>query len=125
MLSGVQGRHVRRGLLIFPLGALTVVAGALTLKEPVTALATVTLLLAAHFVVAGIVERLAAFSARPERGWGWLLASGILSVLLGMMLWRQFRSGLCVSVGALPLLGGGTHPPQSNSENLLLRNNFV
>jgi len=84
-----------RGLLIFLVGALTIVAGVLTLKEPLTAMAMVTLMLAAYFFVAGILECVAAFSARPEQGWGWLLASGVVSVLLGIMLWRQFPlSGL-------------------------------
>ena len=90
-----------RGLLIFLLGALTVVAGVLTLSQPMTALATVTLLLAAYFFVAGIFECVAAFSARPENGWGWLLASGVVSILLGIMLWRQFPLSGIWAVGTL------------------------
>jgi uncharacterized membrane protein HdeD (DUF308 family) len=90
-----------RGLMIFLLGALTVVAGVLTLKEPITALATVTFLLAAYFFVAGIVGCMAALSARPEEGWGWLLASGLISILLGIMLWQQFPLSGIWAVGTL------------------------
>lgn len=90
-----------RGLLVFLIGALTVVAGVLTLKEPIAALASLTLLLAAYFVVAGIVETFGAFSARPEEGWGWLLFSGVVSVVLGVMLWRQFPFSGAWAVGTL------------------------
>ena len=90
-----------KGLLVFLVGALTVVAGFLTLKEPVTALASLTLLLASYFVVAGIFECIGAFSARPEQGWGWLLFSGAVSILLGIMLWRQFPFSGVWAVGTL------------------------
>ena len=90
-----------KGLLVFLVGALTVVAGFLTLKEPVTALESLTLLLASYFVAAGIFECVGAVSARPEQGWGWLLFSGAVSVLLGIMLWRQFPFSGVWAVGTL------------------------
>jgi uncharacterized membrane protein HdeD (DUF308 family) len=38
-----------------------------------------------------------ALRVRDHRGWGWLLASGILSLILGAMIWAQWPySGLWV-----------------------------
>jgi uncharacterized membrane protein HdeD (DUF308 family) len=90
-----------RGLLIFIVGALTVVAGIWTLQEPLAALATVTLLLAAYFVVAGVVELFAAFSGAPAAGRGWLIFGAIVSIVLGLLLWRQFPLSGVWAVGTL------------------------
>jgi uncharacterized membrane protein HdeD (DUF308 family) len=52
------------------------------------ALGALTLLLAAYFVATGVVQVIGAFGARPEQGWGWLMFGGVISVLLGLLLWR-------------------------------------
>ncbi len=90
-----------RGLLIFVIGALTAIAGIWTLRQPLAALASVTLLLAAYFVVAGIVELGGAFSGPREAGRGWLIFGGIVSILLGILLWRQFPVSGIWAVGTL------------------------
>ena len=35
---------------------------------------------------AGVVEFVLAFRIKPHRGWGWLLANGILSLALAMLI---------------------------------------
>jgi len=35
-------------------------------------------------------EAMMSFQVKPDKGWGWALFSGILSVLLGVMIWSQF-----------------------------------
>jgi uncharacterized membrane protein HdeD (DUF308 family) len=83
------------------LGVLSVVAGGYMIAQPVAALATLTLFLAGYFIASGILEAIAAFGARPERGWGLLLFSAIVSVLLGVMIWRQFPFSGVWAVGVL------------------------
>ena len=90
-----------RGLVIFAVGALTAVAGVWMIREPLGALASTTLLLAAYFFVSGILELIAAFSAERETGWGWLLSSAIVTILLGILLWRQFPLSGVWAVGTL------------------------
>ena len=90
-----------RGLVIFIIGALTAIAGIWTLQEPLAALASVTLLLAAYFVVAGLVELFAAFSGAPEAGRGWLIFGAVVSIVLGLLLWRQFPLSGVWAVGTL------------------------
>jgi uncharacterized membrane protein HdeD (DUF308 family) len=90
-----------RGLLILLLGVLTAAAGVWTLREPLGALASVTLLLAAYFVVSGALELFATFSGEREPGRGWLGFSAVVSMLLGIMLWRQFPLSGVWAVGTL------------------------
>lgn len=90
-----------RGLMVLALGVLTVIAGVWTLRQPLSALSGITLLLAAYFIVSGVIEAFAAFSARPADGWGWLFFSGIVSLALGVMLWKQFPFSGLWAVGTL------------------------
>jgi uncharacterized membrane protein HdeD (DUF308 family) len=87
-----------RGFLFELLSAiLYVVVGALLLFNPLLGAAALTLLLAVFLVVEGIFKIIMALRVRDHRGWGWLLASGILSLILGAMIWAQWpASGLWV-----------------------------
>jgi len=89
------------GLMVFVVGALTLVAGVYMMARPGIALATMTLFLAAYFVVAGITEVISAFQVKPVAGWGWLLFGGVVSVLLGTMIWRQWPLSGAWAVGVL------------------------
>jgi uncharacterized membrane protein HdeD (DUF308 family) len=90
-----------KGLLIFLMGALTAVAGFYLLGQPVAGLETITIFLAAYFIVTAIFELVAAFQIRPAKGWGWMLFNGIVTLLLGIMIWRQFPLSGAWAVGTL------------------------
>jgi uncharacterized membrane protein HdeD (DUF308 family) len=89
------------GLLVFVIGLLSIVAGGYMLGRPGMALATLTLFLAAYFVVEGGFEIVWALRLRPIRGWGWTLFSGIVALALGVMIWRQFPVSGVWAVGTL------------------------
>lgn len=101
LLLVIKAGSFGRGILLAIFAILSVVAGAYMLSQPVDALVTLTLFLAAYFVASGIVQIVGAFGARPEAGWGWLLFGGIVSVLLGLMIWQQFPLSGVWAVGAL------------------------
>jgi uncharacterized membrane protein HdeD (DUF308 family) len=90
-----------RGLMIFIIGALTGIAGFYLMSQPVEGLVSITLLLAAYFIVTGIFDGIAAFQVRPESGWGWMLFNAIVTLLLGIMIWRQFPLSGAWAVGVL------------------------
>ena len=90
-----------RGLLMFVLGALTLVAGGYLVARPGMGLATLTLVLAAYLFVDGVVEIIYAFRLRPIKGWGWRLFSGIAALVLGVMIWRQFPVSGMWAVGTI------------------------
>ena len=89
------------GILLALLGILTVVAGGYMFSQPLSALATLTLFLAGYFIALGIVECIGAFGARPVPGWGWLLFDGIVSFILGVIIWRQFPVSGVWAIGTL------------------------
>ena len=99
------------GLLMFVIGAMSVFAGGYMLARPAMALATITLVLAAYFIVDGIFEIIWAFRLRPIKGWGWTLFSGVVALALGVMIWRQFPVSGVWAVGTLAgihLIFGGS-----------------
>jgi uncharacterized membrane protein HdeD (DUF308 family) len=90
-----------KGLLIFIMGALTAVAGFYLFNQPLAGLASITMFLAVYFVVTGIFELVSAFQIRPAEGWGLMLFNGIVTLLLGIMIWRQFPLSGAWAVGVL------------------------
>ena len=99
-----------RGIVNFLVGALTVIAGLFMVQQPLAALVVATLFLAAYLICAGLIEAVTAFSVRPAGGWGWLLANGVVSLLLGILLWRQFPVSGVWAIGillGLKLMTGG------------------
>lgn len=89
------------GLLVFVLGLLSIVIGGYMVSRPGMALATLTLVLAVYFVVDGVFQSIWAFRLRPIKGWGWSLFSGVVSLALGVMIWRQFPVSGVWAVGTL------------------------
>ena len=89
------------GALMAFFAILSLVAGGYMMSQPLAALATLTLFLAGYFIASGIVQIVGAFGARPEPGWGWLLFGGIVSLVLGVMIWRQFPLSGVWALGTL------------------------
>ena len=70
------------------------------LGNPIQGGITLTVLLASFLFVGGIFKAVAAIAQRFE-GWGWLLLSGAIDVVLGVMIWRELpMSGLTI-IGVL------------------------
>ena len=83
------------------IGLLGVAAGLLMIFRPLVGLMTLTLLLAIYFLVDGICEIIAAFKIKPDQGWGWVLFNGIIALLLGIMIWRQWPVSGAWAIGVL------------------------
>jgi uncharacterized membrane protein HdeD (DUF308 family) len=97
LISGVgqtfhafQAEAWQEGILKFLLGALGIVAGVLVMAHPLFSLGWLVLLLAAYLFIDGIFGIILALRVKPERGWGWMLFSGIVAVLAGILIWRQW-----------------------------------
>ena len=83
------------------IGLLSVAAGLLMIFRPGIGLASLTLFLAAYFLVDGIFEIIASFKMKPESGWGWMLFNGIVAAVLGFLLWRQWPVSGSYAIGIL------------------------
>jgi uncharacterized membrane protein HdeD (DUF308 family) len=89
------------GTLGVLLGGLSILCGILMLGHPLFGLAFLTLVLAIYFIADGIFEIAFAFKLKPLTGWGWTLVSGIVSLFLGMVIWRQWPISGTWAVGLL------------------------
>jgi uncharacterized membrane protein HdeD (DUF308 family) len=96
-----RGGSVGAAIGIALLGLLAILCGGYMLMQPGAALGALTLFLAGFFFAQGLIEVFNGFGARPEPGWGWLVASGIVSVLLALMIWQQFPLSGAWAVGTL------------------------
>jgi len=82
-------------------GLLAAIAGLMTIFRPMVGLMSLTLFLAAYFFIDGVCEIIAAFKVKPDQGWGWLLFNGIIAVVLGVMIWRQWPVSGAWAIGIL------------------------
>lgn len=91
-------RHRRSGHLFLHLlnAVLSIIVGLLLLRHPLAGAIVLTLLMAAYFTVAGIFRIITALAARVPR-WGWALTDGIITLILGILVWTQWPvSGLWI-----------------------------
>lgn len=72
------------------LGIATAAVGIVLLFDPLAGMVSLTILVAVIFFVSGIAKAMFAFSLRPVSGWGWVLASAVVSILLGVMIVANF-----------------------------------
>lgn len=83
-------------LLQLILGIISVIAGFIILANPFSGAITLTLLLGFLFIIQGMVRIILSLTKRFEH-WVWILVSGILSVILGVMILYQWPwSGLYI-----------------------------
>jgi uncharacterized membrane protein HdeD (DUF308 family) len=68
------------------LGALYIVAGLLTFENPLLAAAFLTLFLGISLIASGIMRVVLAFSMQQTMPWIWVLLSGIITILLGLII---------------------------------------
>jgi uncharacterized membrane protein HdeD (DUF308 family) len=99
--SGFKAQSWGGTLLSLLVGVATFAVGGLMLARPMFGLASITLYLAIYFFVEGVGECLVAFEHKPNNGWVWTLIGGLISITLGVMIWRQWPVSGAWAVGTL------------------------
>lgn len=82
-------------------GVFTVLCAALVLTHPMFSAVALTLILACYFVIQGIMEIVLALRIKPRNGWGWLLFNGLLALVLGWLIWREWPLSGMWAIGTL------------------------
>jgi uncharacterized membrane protein HdeD (DUF308 family) len=82
---------------------LGIVVGVLLLASPIGGAVSLTILLSAFFIVEGIVSVMFALDHRRELTgrWGWMMASGIVDLVLGAMIFAGLPSTAAWAIGLL------------------------
>jgi uncharacterized membrane protein HdeD (DUF308 family) len=82
-------------------GLLSLGAGVLLLAYPVRGIVALTAFLAIFFLAGGLLKAWLSFQIRPARRWGWMLASAVLSIALGALIWGGLPGTAVWVMGAL------------------------
>ena len=68
------------------IAVLYIAAGSLVVYDPILASAVITAFLAGILIVVGVSRIIMAFMIKGTQSWGWLLAAGVATFILGMMI---------------------------------------
>jgi uncharacterized membrane protein HdeD (DUF308 family) len=82
-------------------GIAYVCVGGYAIAHPVLGVASLTLLLASLFLVEGVLDIILFVKMRPMQGSNWVLLDGIVSLLLGAMIYMQWPSSSAWAIGTL------------------------
>lgn len=74
--------------LIF--GLATIIAGGIMIADPAGGIGAITIIITIYFLVDGITEILMGLRYPPVGGGFWIVGSGVLSLVLGIMIWRSW-----------------------------------
>jgi len=92
-----QAGSLGEGILKFLLAGLTLVCGMLLVANPLFASGFLTILLSLYFIVDGVSEIAVGLGSKR----GWFIFAGVVSILLGVLLWAQFPLSGAWALGIL------------------------
>jgi uncharacterized membrane protein HdeD (DUF308 family) len=97
MLWAFRAGSLGKGILVFLIGVLTLLAGIAVLSNPIMSSAVLSIVLAVYFFVDGFSELMTAFSLKE--GKGWLLFDAVVTIILGIMIFTGFPLAGTVAIG--------------------------
>lgn len=83
------------------IGIVMLIGGVAIWINPVLGALTLTVVVAAVFLAKGVVQIILSFQMRPHSGWGWVLTAGILSALVGLIIWIGWPVSTAWALGYL------------------------
>ena len=102
--------HTGSVLLKYLAGILMIVAGIWMIADPDMGLNILTIFLAVYFIIDGISSLTYSFTMKPISGGAYLIAEGIISIILGILIWAHWpeesKFVLSIYVGIKLLFSG-------------------
>ncbi len=89
LLNALRARRGWGLFLHLLAGVLYVILGVLMLQHPIGAAAAFTLMIAAAFLTGGVLRIVMAIAERFP-GWVWVLLNGVVTLALGVLIWREW-----------------------------------
>ncbi len=86
VITLIGGTRVPHFWLQLISAALSIVVGFLFLRNPAAGVGTLVVLMVVYFLVEGVAKVVFALTVRPLANWGWVLASGVLGIVLAVWL---------------------------------------
>lgn len=83
------------------IGVLYLLAGGWLAFDPFSGIIGLTVLLAMTFIAQGVMEAAMANNLRPKAGWGWMMFSGLIGVVAGILIISGLPSTAVWAVGLM------------------------
>lgn len=100
MVWAFQAGSLGKGLLVFLIGVLTLLAGFAVISHPVLSSAVLTVLLSIYLLADGLAELVAAAGLPAgQKGKGWLIFDGVVTLVLGVMIFTGFPLAGVFAIG--------------------------
>jgi len=101
-IHAIRMRRQNSVILGLLTAGITLAAGLILITYPVASLFFLTIVLASFLIAVGAVRIVLALELRREvPGWGWYLFGGILSVILGIVIWSGLPGSAVWVIGTL------------------------
>jgi uncharacterized membrane protein HdeD (DUF308 family) len=100
-IAAFKGGGAKNVLLQVLVGIVYLIGGGYFLTHTIMGVSTLTLLLAGVILVEGIFELVAYFRLRSAGGSSWLLINGVVTLLLGGLIWFHWPSSSVWAIGTL------------------------
>lgn len=101
VINAFQVKTWGKFLLWVLLGVLYIVAGFVTFENPLLAAALLTLMLACTLIVSGIMRIILGFSMKRGMPWIWVVLSGLVTLLLGLVILNHWPVSSLYILGLL------------------------
>jgi uncharacterized membrane protein HdeD (DUF308 family) len=101
VINSFQFKSWGKFLVWLLLGLLYIVAGLVTFENPLLAAAVLTLLLGVALTVSGVMRIILAFSMREGMSWTWVVLSGVVTLLLGLIILAHWPVSSLFVLGVL------------------------
>lgn len=101
LIHAFRSRGVGTILWKVAVALLYLVVGGYLVFHPLLGAAALTLMLAVFFVVEGATDLVTYFKVRNAPGAGWIVFDGIITLVLGLLVWRHWPSSSVWVIGAL------------------------
>ncbi len=101
LIFAFQAPSLGKILLKLLFAGLTIAVGIAILSQPGIALAKLTLILGAFFVVDGFFGFIVAWNMKPEQGWGWMTVNAFVTIALGVMILKGWPEASLFVIGIL------------------------
>lgn len=90
LLYAFKSKSVGGFFLRVLLSIISIIAALFLLVYPLSGVFTLTLILGVYIFLDGVFRVIQAFQIRPLSKWGWVLFNGIVSIILGILIWSHW-----------------------------------
>jgi len=102
LIAAFKGGGAKQVIFQVLVGIVYMIGGLYFLTHPLLAIGTLTLLLASVILVVAVLEIISYFRLKTEHGAsGWILLNGIITLLLGGLIWFHWPSSSVWAIGIL------------------------